>query len=117
MLVKSRVAETHLTSMVETFDIMRRHDMKLNLKKCAFGVRSGKFLGFLISNRGIEMNPDKFKTIHEMMNVLNSIKMVQRLTGKVVALGRFISRSTDQGHEFFKLTKKDHRFQWTQECD
>ncbi|XP_059291854.1 uncharacterized protein LOC132045316 [Lycium ferocissimum] len=63
------------------------------------------------------MNSDKVEIIGSMPDALDNVKMVQSLTGKVAALGRFISRATDGCHEFFKLTKKDHRFLWMQECD
>ena len=58
MLVKSLDEERHLNDLQETFDTLRRHQMKLNLNKYAFGVSSGKFLGFMVSQRGIEANPD-----------------------------------------------------------
>nr|XP_009757569.1 PREDICTED: uncharacterized protein LOC104210373 [Nicotiana sylvestris] len=89
--------------------------MKLNLEKCAFGVGSGKFLGFIVSNRGIEINPDKIKAIEEI-TVVNNIKVVQRLTGQIAALGRFISRSSDKSHHFFALLKRENNFEWTPEC-
>ena len=59
MLVKSLDEEKHLDDLQETFDTLRRHQMKLNPNKCAFGVSSGKFLGFMVSQKGIEANPDK----------------------------------------------------------
>ncbi|GKV06375.1 hypothetical protein SLEP1_g18276 [Rubroshorea leprosula] len=87
IVVKSLRAEDHLTDLGETFDNLRRHIMKLNLAKCVFGVESGKFLGFLVSRRGIEVNPEKIKAIEEMKPP-KSIKDVQRLTGQVAALHR-----------------------------
>ncbi|XP_075082229.1 uncharacterized protein LOC142166791 [Nicotiana tabacum] len=79
MLVKSLDAGDHLKHLQETFDIVRKYNMKLNLEKCAFGVGSGKFLGFL---RGIKVNPDKIKTIEDIPDKLTSVKEVQRLTGR-----------------------------------
>ena len=64
----------------ETFDTLRRHQMKLNPNKCAFGVSSGKFLGFMVSQKGIEANPDKIQAILDM-EPLKNIKEVQSLTG------------------------------------
>ena len=58
MLVKSQNEETHLDDLQETFDTLRQYNMKLNPSKCAFGVSSGKFLGYMVSHRGIEANPD-----------------------------------------------------------
>nr|XP_016509430.1 PREDICTED: uncharacterized protein LOC107826898 [Nicotiana tabacum] len=89
--------------------------MKLNPEKCTFGVGSGKFLGFMVSNRGIEINPDKIKSIEEI-TVVNNVKAVQRLTGRITALGRFISRSSDKSHHFFTLLKRKNNFEWTPEC-
>ena len=61
MLVKSRREDDHLDDLRETFDILRSYNMKLNPSKCAFGVTAGKFLGFMMSQRGIEVNPDKIQ--------------------------------------------------------
>ena len=74
MLVKSLDEEKHLNDLQETFDTLRRHQMKLNPSKCAFGVSSGKFLGFMISQRGIEANPDKIQAILDMKSPKKSRK-------------------------------------------
>ena len=66
MLVKIRREEDHLEDLRETFDTLRSYNMKLNPGKCAFGVTAGKFLRFLASQRGIEVNPDKIRAIIEM---------------------------------------------------
>ena len=80
MLVKSLDEKRHLDDLQETFDTLRRHQMKLNPNKCAFGVSSGKFLGFIVSQRGIEANLDKIQAILDMEPPKN-IKEVQSLTG------------------------------------
>uniref|UniRef100_A0A2N9J3I5 Integrase catalytic domain-containing protein n=1 Tax=Fagus sylvatica TaxID=28930 RepID=A0A2N9J3I5_FAGSY len=113
MLVKSKENEDHLTDLKETFQALRTYNMKLNPKKCAFGVSSGKFLGFMVSQCGIEANPDKIKAILEM-SPPTTVKEVQSLTGKAAALNRFVSRSTDKCLPFFKILRK--AFQWTEEC-
>uniref|UniRef100_A0A2N9FJ88 Uncharacterized protein n=1 Tax=Fagus sylvatica TaxID=28930 RepID=A0A2N9FJ88_FAGSY len=113
MLVKSKEEDGHLDDLRETFQTLRKYQMKLNPSKCAFGVYSGKFLGFMVSQRGIEANPDKIKAILEMQPPKN-IKEVQRLTGRIAALNRFMSRSTDKCLPFFKTLKK--AFEWTDEC-
>uniref|UniRef100_A0A2N9I9Y3 Uncharacterized protein n=1 Tax=Fagus sylvatica TaxID=28930 RepID=A0A2N9I9Y3_FAGSY len=92
---------------------LRTYNMKLNPEKCAFGVSSGKFLGFMVSQCGIEANPDKIKAILEM-SPPTTVKKVQSLTGKATALNRFVSRSTDKCLPFFKILRK--AFQWTEEC-
>uniref|UniRef100_A0A2N9ESH3 Uncharacterized protein n=1 Tax=Fagus sylvatica TaxID=28930 RepID=A0A2N9ESH3_FAGSY len=66
MLVKSKKDADHLSDLKETFQTLRRYNMKLNPAKCVFGVSSGKFLGFMVSQRGIEANPDKIKAILDM---------------------------------------------------
>uniref|UniRef100_A0A2N9HHE1 Uncharacterized protein n=1 Tax=Fagus sylvatica TaxID=28930 RepID=A0A2N9HHE1_FAGSY len=113
MLVKSKENEDHLTDLKETFQALRTYNMKLNPEKCAFGVSSGKFLGFMVSQRGIEANPDKIKAILEM-SPPTTVKEVQSLTEKAAALNRFVSRSTDKCLPFFKILRK--AFQWTEEC-
>ena len=113
MLVKSIRKEDHLKDLKETFDTLRSYNMKLNLGKCAFGVTAGKFLGFMVSQRGIEANPDKIRAIMEMKPPRN-VKEVQSLNGKVAALNRFISRATDKCLPFFGTIKKS--FEWTNKC-
>ena len=93
MLVKSLDEGKHLDDLQETFDTLRQYNMKLNPSKCAFGVASGKFLGFMVSHRGIEANPEKIKAILDMKSPQN-IKEVQSLTGRVAALNRFVSKAT-----------------------
>uniref|UniRef100_A0A2N9FUW7 RNase H type-1 domain-containing protein n=1 Tax=Fagus sylvatica TaxID=28930 RepID=A0A2N9FUW7_FAGSY len=113
MLVKSKEEGGHLDDLRETFETLRKYQMKLNPSKCAFGVYSGKFFGFMVSQRGIEANLDKIKAILEMQPPKTS-KEIQRLTGRVAALNRFMSRSTDKCLPFFKTLKK--AFVWTEEC-
>ena len=87
--------------------------MKLNPNKCAFGVSSGKFLGFMVSHRGIEANHDKIQAILDMKPPQN-VKEVQSLIGRVAALNRFVSKATDKFLTFFKILKK--AFEWTDDC-
>ena len=105
MLVKSRREEDHLKDLEETFDTLRSYNMKLNPSKCAFGVTVGKFLGFMVSQRGIEANLDKIRTIIEM-TPLRNVKKVQSLNGKVAALNRFVLRVTNKCLPFFRSLKK-----------
>ena len=113
MLVKSQRKEDHLDDLKETFDTLRSYNMNLNPGKCAFGVTAGKFLGFLVSQRGIEANPEQIQAIIEMKPPRN-VKEVQSLNGKVAALNRFVSRVTDKCLPFFRTLKKS--FKWTTEC-
>ena len=113
MLVKSLDEKKHLDDQKETFDTLRRRQMKLDPNKCAFGVSLGKFLGFMVSQRGIEANPDKIRAILDMEPPKN-IKEVQSLTGRIAALNRFISKATDKCLPFFKILRK--AFDWTDQC-
>ena len=83
--------------------------MKLNPAKCAFGVSTGKFLGFIVNNRGIEAYSDKIKAVLDMPPPLG-IKEVQRMTGRIAALSRFVSRASNKCQPFFQVLKK--AFQW-----
>ena len=114
MLVKSRKEKDHLDDLRETFNTLKQYHMKLNPSKCAFGVSSGKFLGFIVSQRGIEANPKKVRAILEMRSP-RTTKEVQSLTGRVAALNRFVSKAMDKCLPFFKTLKK--AFVWTGECE
>nr|XP_016513555.1 PREDICTED: RNA-directed DNA polymerase homolog [Nicotiana tabacum] len=76
MLVKSAKKEDHIGHLKEAFEILRQYGMKLNPEKCAFGVTSRKFLGFLVSQMGIEVNPDQIKAIDAIPEILTSKKQV-----------------------------------------
>ena len=102
-----------MKDLKETFNTLRSYNMKLNPRKCAFGVMAGKFLGFMVSQRGIEANPDKIRAIMEMKPPRN-VKEVESLNGKVAALNRFVLRATDKCLPFFRILKKS--FEWTDEC-
>ena len=105
--------EDHLEDLKETFNTLRSYNMKLNPGKCVFGVTAGKFLGFMVSQKGIEANPDKIRAIMEMAPARN-VKEVQSLNGKIAALNRFVSRATDKCFPFFRTLKRS--FEWTIEC-
>ena len=113
MLVKSLRENDHLDDLQETFDTLRSYNMKLNPSKCVFEVTAGKFLGFLVSQRGIEVNPEKVQAIIELES-LRTVKEVQSLNGKIAALNRFDSKATDKCLPFFCTLRKS--FEWTDEC-
>ena len=113
MLVKSLDEGKHLDDLRETFNTLRRYNMKLNPSKCAFGFALGKFLGFMVSHKGIEANLEKIKAILDMKPPQN-IKEVQFLIERVAALNRFVSKATDKCLPFFRVLKK--AFEWTDEC-
>ncbi|XP_017239882.1 uncharacterized protein LOC108212672 [Daucus carota subsp. sativus] len=117
MLVKSKKANDHVSHLSDMFEILRRYMMKLNPQKCVFGVESGKFLGFMVNHRGIEANPAKIKALLDMKSPTN-VKQVQSLTGRIAALNRFVSKSSEKCKEFFKAVKGTSKdFEWTVECE
>ena len=113
MLVKRRKEGDHLDNLREIFDILHSYNMKLNPGKCAFRVMAGKFLGFMVFQRGIEANLDKIQAIIEMAPLKN-VKEVKSLNGKVTTLNKFVSRATDKCLPFFCTLKKS--LEWTVEC-
>ena len=114
MVVKSRHQEDHLSDLAEIFAILKKHKLRLNASKCAFDVGSGKFLGFLVTNRGIEADPTQIQAVQKLKQP-SSAKDVQHLAGMAAALNRFISRSSDRCHPFFQALKL--KFSWDAECD
>jgi hypothetical protein len=115
VVVKTRNSNTLITDLQETFASMREYRWKLNPNKCIFGVASGKLLGFIISHRGIEANPEKISAITSM-KAPTCIKDVQKLTGCMAALNIFISKLGERGLPFFKLLKHQEKFVWTPEA-
>ncbi|KAL0387645.1 UNVERIFIED_CONTAM: Retrovirus-related Pol polyprotein from transposon gypsy [Sesamum radiatum] len=116
MLVKSRRSDDHLIHLKQAFEVMRTNGMKLNPTKCTFGVGGSKFPDYLVRERGIEANPGKIEAIMKLVPP-KTIKEIQRLTGKITTLNRFISRSTDQNLPFFKTLRKTKDFEWNEECE
>ena len=100
MVVKSKLVSEHLADLTYIFEILRRHKLHLNASKCSFGVGSGKFLGYMVTHRGIEVNPDQIRAINSLQPPQNPNK-VQKLTGMMAALNRFISRSVGRCRPFF----------------
>ena len=115
IVVKSKTREEHVLHLQEVFHLLRKYDMKLNPSKYAFGVSVDKFLGFMVSQRGIEVSPDQVKAIMETPPP-RSKKELQRLTGKLVTLGRFIARFTDELRLFFLEIRKAGASGWTDSC-
>ena len=105
MLVKSKEELTHLDNLKETFATLKKYQMRLNSSKCVFGVASGKFLGFMVSQRGIEANQEKLRAIINMASP-RTVKEVQKLTGRIATLNRFFSRAIDKCQPFFKTLKQ-----------
>ena len=92
MMVKSKIVFKHIGDLADIFKILRGHKLRLNASKCSFGVGLGKFLGYMVTHRGIEVNPDQVRAINNLRPPQNP-KKVQKLTRMTAALNRFISVS------------------------
>ena len=111
MLVKTLRENDHLDDLQETFDTLRSYNMKLNPSKCVFGVTAGKFLSFMVSQKGIEVNSEKVRDIMEL-EPPRTMKEMQSLNGKIAALNKFISKVTNKCLPFFCTLRKS--FEWTE---
>lgn len=85
MVIESKESVGHTENLEEVFGILRQHKLRLNTKECSFKVESGKFLGYMITTRGIEANPNQITAIQQLWPPSNP-KEVQNLTGMIVAL-------------------------------
>lgn len=101
--------------MEEVFGVLQWYKMKLNPTKCAFFIRGKKFLGYMVSGKGIEPNSKNVEAILTMPEPI-CVKDVQRLTGRVVVLNRFMSKSAKRCLLFFKKMRKVPNFEWTKDC-
>ena len=111
ILVTSSIRGNHVADLAETFTSLRKAGLSLNPNKCIFGVHKRKVLGCLVSTKGIEANPDKVKALWKMEEP-KSIRDVQKLTGRIAALNRFIPRSADRSLPFFKVLRNANKFEW-----
>jgi hypothetical protein len=116
IVVKTRKASDLLSDLETTFKCLRAKGMKLNLEKCVLGVPRGMLLGFIVSERGIEANPEKIAAITNM-GPIKDLKGVQRVMGCLAALSRFISRLGEKGLPLYRLLRKVERFTWTPEAE
>ncbi|XP_073294523.1 uncharacterized protein [Primulina huaijiensis] len=116
ILIKTREVSCFIDDLAETFTTLKQYGIKLNPAKCVFGIRSGKFLGFLVTDRGIEANTKKIKAIIDMPSP-QSVRDVQKLTGRIAALSRFISRSAHRSYPFFQVLRKAQTFGWDDKCE
>jgi hypothetical protein len=113
IVVKSFQRRDHISDLAETFANLRAANMKLNPEKCVFGIHKGKVLECLVSTKGIEANPDKIKALVEMQDLV-SMKDVQKLTGRVAALNRFIPRAAKISLLFFQVLRSAKNLQWSE---
>ena len=115
MVVKSKKVSEHIGDLTNIFKILRGHKLRLNASKCSFGVGLGKFLDYMVTHRGIEVNPDQVKAINSLQPPRNP-KEVQKLIGMTTTLNRFISLSADRCRPFFLLINKWKGFEWIEKC-
>src|SRR3954471_4151227 len=124
MLVKLTKEIDHVKDLAETFEVLKRHNMKLNPQKCVFSVTARKFLGFMVTNRGIEANPNKIKAILDLKEP-RTLHDIQKLNGKLAALSRFLAKGAEKSLPFLKLLKgvsstkkvtKAKPIIWDEEC-
>jgi len=109
MVVTSQVKDQHVSDLEELFRTIAKYRLKLNPEKCVFGVEAGKFLGFLLTERVIEANPEKCVAILAMRSPISE-KEVQQLTRQMVSLSRFVSTGGDKGHPYFQCLRRNSRF-------
>ena len=116
MMVKSKQEMRHIKDHQGVFEVLRQHKLRLNADKYAFGVGTGKFLGYLITNHGIEVNPNQIEVV-QRLKLSGNPKEVQVLTRMLAALNRFISKFADRCRPFSQLLKKWKGFRWNKECE
>jgi hypothetical protein len=113
IVVKSVQRRDHISDMAETFANLRAANLRLNPEKCVFGIHKGKVIGCLVSTKGMEANPDKINALIEMQDPV-SVKDVQKLTGRVTTLNRFIPRAVERSLPFFQVLRSTKNFQWSE---
>ncbi|GJV08536.1 reverse transcriptase domain-containing protein [Tanacetum coccineum] len=119
LVIKSRTEDEIVKDMEETFQTLRESNMKLNPKKCTFGIEEGIFLGYKVSNRRLKVCLYKVDVVLSLPS-LKCLKDVQRLNGKLASLNRFLAKSAEKSLPFFKTLKKCTRksdFYWTTEAE
>ncbi|GJX56927.1 reverse transcriptase domain-containing protein [Tanacetum coccineum] len=118
LVIKSRTEDEIVRDIEETFKTRREINMKLNPKKCTFGVEEGMFLGYKVSSKGLKVCPDKVDVVLTLPSP-KCLKDVQKLNGKFVSLNRFLAKSAEKSLPFFKTLKKCTKksdFHWTTEA-
>ncbi|XP_075515568.1 uncharacterized protein LOC142550215 [Primulina tabacum] len=116
ILSKSKEVADFIVDLEETFATLMHYGIKLNPAKCIFCVKSGKLLGFIVTDRGIEVNQEKVKSVMSMPSP-RSVKEVQKLTGRIASISRFISRSAHMSYPFFRVLRKAQQFGWDEKCE
>ncbi|XP_050914774.1 uncharacterized protein LOC127129671 [Lathyrus oleraceus] len=115
MIAKLQTEEDHIVNLQKLFYHLRKFKLRLNPAKCTFGVRSGKLLGFIVSQRGLEVDPDKVKDIQEIPSPRTE-KEVRGFLGRLNYIARFISHLTTTFEPIFKLLRKNQAIKWNEDC-
>nr|XP_027122093.1 uncharacterized protein LOC113739045 [Coffea arabica] len=115
IIIKSKKVEDHLVDLKKLFERLRMYNLKLNPAKCAFGAPAGNLLDFIVSKKGIEIDPAKIKAIRDMP-IPKSQKDVKSFLGKINFIGRFIAQLTSTFEHLFKLLKKNAPMEWNEKC-
>jgi hypothetical protein len=115
IVVKTRKSDDQVSDLRIAFDCLWANGVKLNPEKCVFGLPRGMLLGYIVSQWGIEPNPEKVTAL-DWMGPIRDLKGVQKVLGCLVTLSRFISRLDEKGLPLYRLLKKHERFSWTVEA-
>ncbi|GJT10133.1 reverse transcriptase domain-containing protein [Tanacetum coccineum] len=121
MVIKSRDEKMLLADIAETFDNLKKNNMKLNPKKYSFRVEEGKFLGYMVTSEGIRANPKKIRALADLQSP-RTLKKMQSLNGKLASLSRFLAKSAERSLPFLNTLKNinkenKHKYRWTQEVE
>ncbi|PKI50757.1 hypothetical protein CRG98_028899 [Punica granatum] len=115
MIAKSKEEEGHLVNLKQLFERLKKYKLRLDPVKCTFGVKSGKLLGFVVSEKSIEVNPDKVKAIMELPPP-STMREVRSFLGRLNYIARFIANLTDKCQPLFRLLRKNVAVEWDDEC-
>ncbi|KAG9442226.1 hypothetical protein H6P81_018080 [Aristolochia fimbriata] len=115
LVVKTKSRDDHLKDLRATFERLRWYQLKMNPLKCVFGVSSGKFLGFVVRHRGIEIDQTKIDVIQRMPEP-KTLSELKSLQGHLAYIRRFISNLAERCQLFSRLMKKDTPFEWDESC-
>ena len=115
MIVKSRDRADHLAALERFFKRIKQFRLRLNPKKCTFRVTSGKLLGYMVNERGMELDPDKIRAILDML-ASRTERELRVFLGRLQYISRFIAKLTDIYEPIFRLLRKSQPIVWDDQC-
>ena len=115
MIAKSQGEDDHVVNLRKLFERLRKFQLKLNPAKCTFGATSRKLLGFVVSKKGIVIDPDKIRAIQDLPPPRTQ-KEVKSFMGRLNYIARFISQMTAKCDLIFKMFRKHNSGEWDEEC-